>query len=262
MASRINVCDWSLDCDSNPPAPPRFAIGTHNMERVPHPATEVAGPSAEDVAQLVHDLKSPLGAIALESELLNHLVTDRRGEVDRTVVRIKCNLAFIERVLSELLDLCTLDAGSFELQRMPTELRVLVERVLDRVATRERERVHLEIAGPMTLVIDPLRIERVVDNLLANALKYAPSGSGIVIRVFRRTTSCRVCVIDGGPGVSPDEATFIFDKYARTSRAQAMPGSGLGLYISKRIVEAHGGRIGVESVPGIGSSFYFELPDC
>jgi signal transduction histidine kinase len=101
-----------------------------------------------------------------------------------------------------------------------------------------------------------MRIERVLSNLVANALKHgAPAPVTVRLEVVRRFA--RISVIDGGPGMTAEHAREMFERYRHGSQSQ---GYGLGLYISRHIVEAHGGRIGVASAPGRGSRFYFELP--
>src|SRR5437867_2071874 len=99
-------------------------------------------------------------------------------------------------------------------------------------------------ADPVTASIDDLKIERVVANLLQNALKYTPGGSSIVVQLGATSHVVRVSVDDVGPGMTPTEIGFIFDKFRRASTAGGHDGWGLGLYVSKRIVLAHGGRIG------------------
>jgi signal transduction histidine kinase len=107
---------------------------------------------------------------------------------------------------------------------------------------------------------DELRIERVVANLVQNALKYSPASCPVVVRVdLARDRAC-VVVRDYGQGLAVEEQGLVFEKYRRATTARDHEGSGLGLYVSKRIVEAHGGEIGVSSQPGKGSSFYFTLP--
>jgi signal transduction histidine kinase len=216
----------------------------------------------DDVAQIVHDLKSPLTTIALEAELLEHkLSVGDHIDVHHSMARITRNAWFLERMVQDLLDLCSVEAGHLELHPAPTELRTLLEDVIERVTTtRDRRRVFLRADEPLTIEIDDLRIERVVANFLQNALKYAPQHTGIVVRLDHLPHRACVSVIDAGPGLTADDALHVFDKYTRTASARAHEGTGLGLYVSKRIVEAHGGSIGVESVQGAGSRFFFELP--
>jgi PAS domain S-box-containing protein len=214
------------------------------------------------VAEIVHDFKNPLATIALEMCLLDDKLGDGgRADLRGAVGRVTHNVEFLDRMVQDMLDSCAIAAGELALQRSPTELRTLLEQVIDRViATRDRGRVFLEAPAMMMLSIDRLRIERVIANLLQNALKYAPRVSGIVVRLEPAPGLARISVIDSGPGLAPDEVIYIFDKYRRTATARTREGSGLGLYVSKQIIEAHGGHIAVDSVIGIGSRFFFELP--
>jgi PAS domain S-box-containing protein len=224
--------------------------------------TTVAGLREEEVAQIVHDLKSPLSTIALEAQLLDDkLVRGNPSDMRGTLARITHNVEFLDRMVHDLLDLCSLNVGRLELHRKPTELRTLLEQIIDRVvATRDRGRVFLQAAKPLTTLVDEMRIERVVANLLQNALKYAPQTSNIFVRLAVVDQAVRISVSDAGPGIPPTEIGFVFDKFRRASTAGDKEGSGLGLYVSKKIIEAHGGRIDVTSVRGAGTQFFFELP--
>lgn len=212
-----------------------------------------------EVVQIVHDLKNPLATIALEMCLLEDKLVQQ--DLRNAVARVTQNVAYLDRLVQDLLDASSMEADRFEVQRRPTELRSLIESVIDRsTATRDRARVFLQAPRAVSLVLDELRIERVVANLLHNALKYAPSPSEVVVRLDVLQEVVRVSVMDGGPGLRPEETTLVFDKYRRATSSHGHNGNGLGLYVSKRIVEAHGGRIGVDSIQGVGSSFFFELP--
>jgi signal transduction histidine kinase len=251
---------------------PRFARGTRELDTVAvglrkaeaarnMEAASARGLREEDVAQIVHDLKTPLATIALETSMLDDRLargeaTDMRPAIDR----ITRNVIYLDRVVHELLDLCAVDANHLALDRVATELRTLLEDVIARcVPTQDRARVVLEADCPVTLVIDELRIERVIANLLSNALKYAPRASEIIVRLAVGPDVVTVSVIDSGAGVASDQTNYIFEKYHRIAGSRC-EGTGLGLYISKKIVEAHGGRIGVHSIHGAGARFYFELP--
>lgn len=221
-----------------------------------------AGLRQDDVAQIVHDLKNPLSTIALELyQLDGKPAHDHSPQTRAALARITRNVEFIDRMVHDLLDLCSAEAGRLELRRRPTELRALLEQIIDRVVpTRDRLRVSLRAAEPMTTSVDDLRIERVVANLLQNALTYAPRVTGIVVALAAVNDAIRVSVTDAGPGMTASEVGSVFDKFRRGSTAGSHEGSGLGLYVSKKIVEAHGGRIDVTSVQGAGSQFFFELP--
>jgi K+-sensing histidine kinase KdpD len=252
--------DMELDVAANrDEAPPRWAMGTGDLERISIDDVH-DGLRAEEVAQLVHDLKSPLATIALESELLGCRVS-QLDPLNGAVQRILLNVGFIDRMVLDLLDLCVMDSGQLQLHLAPTELRELVQHVVDRmVPTGDRHRVFVHASTSAVLELDSLRIERVLANLLQNAFKYAPKVSGVIVRLDVVGDRARVSVIDAGPGISLADQAVIFDKHRRSASASAYDGFGLGLYVSKRIVEAHHGRIGVESVHGTGSMFFFELP--
>lgn len=232
----------------------RVARGTGSFRRLD--LTDQDG-----VAQIVHDLKSPLSTIALEVAVLEATLGPELAAATAHVLqRITRNVEFMDRLIHDLLDLSAIDAGRFELQRKATDLRELVIGVLDRcVPTRERERLIVHADTPLELAVDDLRIERVIANLVHNALKYAPPATGVVVRLDRRRDDACLSVIDAGPGLTAAEASTVFEKHRRGSAALG-DGAGLGLYVSKRIVEAHGGRIGVDSQPGLGSRFFVELP--
>jgi signal transduction histidine kinase len=252
---------------------PRPRFGRRRLERVdasarvddpPEVPPDLDPTAAWDdrLGQIVHDLTNPLNTIALETHLLDSkLATGDDAEIRGAAARISRNVFFLERLVRDLLDSCSTDAARFELRRTPTELRGLILRLVERVvSTRDSGRVWVDASSPLTLSIDELRIERVVANLLQNALKYTPPPGLIAIRLEVADHHARISVLDAGPGMTVAEAAYVFDKYRRAPSGAAHEGSGLGLYVSKQIVEAHGGTIGVSSVEGAGSCFHVELP--
>jgi signal transduction histidine kinase len=215
-----------------------------------------------DVAEIVHDLKSPLYAITMETVLLDDKLMrgDQRGG-RRSLDRINSNVLYLDRLVHDLLDVCALATGNLELVRETTDLRTMLEEVLDRVVPeRHRERVLIDADEPVQMSIDPLRIERVVANLVDNAIKYAPPPSHIVVRLRSTPAGAMISVIDAGPGLEAVDLSRLFEPYRRGRTSRGCTGSGLGLFVSKKIVELHGGTIGVESVVGLGTRFFFELP--
>jgi signal transduction histidine kinase len=144
--------------------------------------------------------------------------------------------------------------------REPTDLQRLLAAVVDRVVpSRDRARVCIEAHASALVLVDVPRIERVVANLLQNALKYA-AGTPVVVRLETRESRARVSIIDSGPGLHDDDIASLFAKHRRGRQAGKRDGSGLGLYVSRKIVEAHGGRIAADSPEGRGAHFFFELP--
>ena len=242
-----------------------LAVGTVEMDKLS--PEELDAPTVRDgmreseVVQIVHDLKNPLSTVGLEMCLLSEKLADAPADVVAAIARVMQNVVYLDRMVQDILDLAAFDAGHLQLVRRPIEIREFLEHVIERsVATRDRSRVYFDASSPIIISIDDLRIERVVANLLQNALKYAPRGTGVVVRLEASARSGCISVIDAGPGLTSREATRVFDKYRRGRRARAVEGNGLGLYVARRIVEAHGGRIGVESVRNVGSRFFFDLP--
>ena len=214
------------------------------------------------LAQLAHDLKGPLSRVALETQVLESQLDDGdHVEMVHGIHRMLRNIDYLDRMVHDLIDSCALDGNRFTLHRKPTELCELLESVaLQLAASTDRGRIVMDVRERVIVDIDALRIERVVANLLENALTYSLHGSLVVVRMEVAHGRVRVSVRDSGPGISTDEIGRIFDQYRRGLGTQAREGYGLGLFVSKQIVEAHGGLIGVRSAPGDGSEFYFELP--
>lgn len=231
-----------------------LAMGTGEMYRV--------NPEDLDMDVLVHDLRGPISAIAIEMcLLLESSRTTHQDALEQPLLRVLNNVEFVERMLQDLLDACALDAGQFEMHVGPTNVRTLVHSVVSRVVTTpDRHRVNVEANETRIVLIDALRIERVLANLIQNAIKYSPPRTPITVRVEVLPDLTRVSVIDAGPGIRPSDTETIFEKYKRGPGARAHDGNGLGLYVSRQIIEAHGGRLEVRNVETGGSCFFFELP--
>lgn len=218
----------------------------------------------EYVGLISHDLRTPLQTLSLRLELLLRQLRARELATETaTAENLQRSVQRMGGMIDELLEGTRLESGRVELDRAPVELRRLLAEVLERdVPPSERERFRLECpAAPRPVLADAARLTRVVVNLLTNALKYSPPGSPVEVRLVDEDARVRVTVRDQGPGLRPEEAERLFQKYYRTrSTARKSEGLGLGLYISRLIVEAHGGRIWVESTPGQGAAFSFSLP--
>jgi signal transduction histidine kinase len=246
--------------DAETPTTPRLALGTREI--TPREASdERLAMRDEDVAAIGHDLRAPLAVIALEVTMLADKLPQLSKGARHALDRINRNPTYLHNLLQDLLDLSAIDAARFEVSPERIELCGLVADVIDRmVASRDRPRVSVCMTGLVFLSADGRRIERVLANLVQNALKYTPGSSQITVAVEVKDGRARVSVIDTGPGLPPDEASRVFDKFRRSRTTNHREGAGLGLYVSRKIVEAHGGRIGVDTVFGRGSRFWFELP--
>ncbi len=218
------------------------------------------------VATVSHDLRAPLAAIAgYTDSLLRDDSWDRATQ--REFLEIIANSAdTLTRLVDNLLDAATLEAGALRLEPEP----VRVERIVARVVAQRRpltptHDLHVEVAPGLPLAhADPLRVEQILTNLVDNAIKYSPDGGPVTVRVARDDGDAAlvIAVSDRGVGLTAEQAARVFERFYRAADALhgAPRGIGLGLYLCKRLVEAQGGRIGVESAPGRGSTFRFTLP--
>lgn len=233
---------------------PHLAEGTRDFAR----AITRVGTDSERVGLIVHDLKTPLSIIMLETQLLAERLAGHGPMVQLGLQRIAQNAAYIDRLIADLLDLASAEADQLALQlhRERVDLAALVRQAVDRaVSSGERGRVQVAAPAPVHVHADRNRLERVISNLIGNALKY--SRDEVTVTVAGRGRCARVTVIDRGPGLTTEQASTIFDRYQRATRGRG--GHGLGLYISRMIIDAHAGLIGVTTTPGAGSQFFFEL---
>jgi len=168
----------------------------------------------------------------------------------------------LTHLLSQLLDVSRLQAGKLELERSRADLRSLVEEVLARV--RQTTTDHsIELHAPDETIgeIDPLRIEQVVTNLLDSAVKYSPNGGRIEVELSRLSNgTLHLAVRDWGMGIPGEHRPHIFDRFHQVPGKHRTSGMGLGLYISRQIIELHGGEIQAELLPDGGTRFVVTLP--
>jgi signal transduction histidine kinase len=217
----------------------------------------------EFVSTISHELRNPLTYLISGSELLQtgSLPADQQREVLRQITRAAETMS---RIVEDLLDLSRLGTGRFRLERAPVALEGLISRVVHSIeAGAPRHRFRMLIAHDLPPALaDPVRIEQVLLNLLTNAVRYSPAGGIITVLARPSAGDVEVCVRDQGIGIPADKLERIFEKFYRLESPQVrgVRGSGLGLAICKELVEAHGGRIWVESQEGVGSTFYFTLP--
>jgi signal transduction histidine kinase len=208
------------------------------------------------LAMVSHDLRSPLTVIRASAQLLQ-----RRGEYREATVETILEYADrMARLIDDLADLVRLDQGHLPLQREPLDL-VALARQCAAAAEKQSSRHVVRIEAPDTAICgawDRVRLGQVVENLLGNALKHGAEQGEVEVRVEEREGEALLSVRDSGPGIDPEHVPHLFDRFYRAS--DRSPGLGLGLYISRILVEAHGGRIWVESQPGQGSTFTIALP--
>ncbi len=216
------------------------------------------------VATVAHEFRTPLTSLQMAIHLCAEQVvgplTDKQAEL-LFAAREDCGR--LQGMVEELLDLSRIQAGRVELHREPMELESLVKKSLEThagVAAQRQVSLRAEVLPDSGSVdVDPERLQLVFANLLGNAIRHSPEGAAVVVRGAIADGAARFEVVDEGPGIAKEYQQAIFEKFFR------VPGSptgsaGLGLFIAKELVQAHGGAIGVTSEPGTGSTFWFTLP--
>lgn len=218
-------------------------------------------------SMLVHDLRGPLTVIKGYAELLAHFqATAAEDKPKRYVRSIQESCDRMLRLIGEILDLSKLEAGKLTLEPKPVDPVAVAKNVAERFGPAVAKRqIALEVKpavlrGPVHC--DPDRLDQILMNLIGNAVKFTPDGGRITVEIADLDEEVEVAVIDTGPGIPPEELPLLFEKFSQTSSARttSQPGTGLGLLICRHLVEAHGGRIWVESEPGRGARFVFRLP--
>lgn len=218
----------------------------------------------ELIGDIAHELRTPLTSIGGYMEGLIDGVIQEDAQTYQTIYR---EVNRLRRLVDDLQELSRAEAGAYELDRKPVQLRVLVDTLLSRLSMQFKEKgVALETVIPENLppvLVDEDRIGQVLLNIVGNALQYTPPGGTVTISAAESQGQIQVRVIDSGAGISPEHLPHIFTRFYRVdkSRSRSVGGSGIGLTIAKHLVELHGGRIWVESAGlGQGTKFAFTLP--
>ncbi len=220
----------------------------------------------EDLLRAVsHDLRSPLTAIQGQAQRLE-LGLERGAPPDRlqpSATAIGTAARRMDTMIQDLVDSARAEARELQMNLAAVDLREFVPAYLARQAdVLQVQRIKVDLPGDLPPVCaDPDRLERILTNLLSNALTYSAPGTEVALSAVQRDGEVITSVSDRGPGIPPEQMEHLFERYYRTpagrERREAV---GLGLYITRRLVEAHGGRIWVESEVGVGSTFSFSLP--
>lgn len=219
----------------------------------------------EFVSTLSHELRTPLTSIKAYAATLLRQDVDFDQETQREFLAIiEGEADRLARLIRDLLDTSRAESGRLQLRTSDVDISSLLESVLEKMKTQAGSH-HLRLEplnGPIPVRADPDRIEQVITNLLDNALKYSPAGTTITLSVRIADREVVVGVSDQGIGIPEEHQPHVFEKFHRVQdeRSRHVQGTGLGLYLCRKIVEAHGGRIWLESKPGQGSTFLFSLP--
>ncbi|MFC2095343.1 ATP-binding protein, partial [Candidatus Bipolaricaulota bacterium] len=214
------------------------------------------------IADISHELRTPITAVRTTLEGLRDGVMQPTQE---TLTALHDKILLVTRLVQDLHQLALADTGRLSIQPSPISIARILETILETIGVQlEDEDIHLERAIEASLPsveADAHRIEQVLLNLLANAIRHTPEGGRILVRAKQVEAEIQVAVCDSGPGLSETDLSHVFDRFYRADAARSSEtGTGLGLSITKALVEAHGGRIWAENLPEGGACFAFTLP--
>lgn len=220
---------------------------------------------------IVHELRAPLTAIKDSSELMLE-VFNGNGAMDKDqqekllVIIDKQSKNLLEQI-NQILDAAKIESGKFTINKIPSDIGQVIQDAVETFAPQAQKRQILltpDIVTPIPKIeIDPVRINQVLTNLISNSIKFTPPGGKITISAKTEGEFMVVSVKDTGKGIPEDEQADLFSKYYQTKSAPSQvskKGTGLGLFITKGIVEAHGGNVGIISKPNEGTNIFFKLP--
>ena len=212
-----------------------------------------------------HDLRTPLHGILMYSYFLLEQPEKLDADQIELITVIRNQSQYMEKLVNDLLDVATIESGKLQLDLQPVDIVKLARGNLTRnrqLASRKNITLDLEADPVPAALLDPSKMEQILDNLITNAVKFSPPGSRINVRLKNDGNGFLLSVQDDGPGIPAAEIGDLFKPFHRTSvkSTGGEKSTGLGLVIVKRIVTGHGGRIWVESQSGQGSTFYVTIP--
>jgi signal transduction histidine kinase len=218
------------------------------------------------VAWVGHDLRTPLASIRVIVEALADGVVQDAATVQRYLQTAQRDIRSLSQLIDDLFEMAQLDAGGLPLERRPNSISDLISDTLESFSA-QAGRLGVRLEGSCAPGVDPVWIDaqqigRVLANLVGNALRHTPASGTVSVQASTTAEGVQVEVANTGEGISADDLPHVFEQFYRgeKSRSRATGGAGLGLAIAKGVIEAHGGRIWVESRPGQGVRFYFALP--
>ncbi|MBI2955607.1 MAG: PAS domain S-box protein [Chloroflexi bacterium] len=214
------------------------------------------------ISVVAHELRSPITVLIGYVQVLRRWTALEPESRDKMLETVEQQARKLNRLIADLLDFSRILAGRFAIEREATDLTTVARQVIqEQQAIATRHRLILKAPdGSVEGLWDRQRVAQAITNLVSNATKYSPEGSEVLVMVCRTDGEASVSVSDRGSGIAHEDIPLLFQPYSRLYRERRAAGVGLGLYITKGIVEAHGGRTWVESELGKGSTFHFTLP--
>lgn len=214
---------------------------------------------------IAHDLRQPIGFIAMAADFLPTLHADDVSAKERDFTqRIRSAANMLARMVDDLLDMSLLEADRLKLERKSMSARLVISDTLNRLAhVVSHERLHVVVEpGLAPVLVDPMRVGQVLGNLVSNAVKYGDKDAEIVVAAHKHDREVEIEVMNHGAGIAPADLKHIFNRFARskTTKKSGVAGLGLGLYIANGVIKAHGGRMWAESTPGKTTTFHMTLP--
>lgn len=217
----------------------------------------------EDIIGFVaHELRNPLANIVLCNEMMTQLIKDNQSnQIGEYLQRSKNNVMRLNKMIGELYDVTKFNSGKFQLEKSEFDFEEMVEEALDTLEVLHPDySIIVEGESPEPVYGDRYRLIQVVTNFLSNGIKYSNNNTKVFIHLQQENGWVTVSVKDEGLGIPSRQLPFIFARFFRSEKTRNLEGMGLGLYLCNRIIEAHNGKIWVESEEGKGSSFYFSIP--
>ncbi|MHB1162352.1 MAG: PAS domain-containing sensor histidine kinase [Chloroflexota bacterium] len=216
----------------------------------------------EDLIRTIsHDLRTPLTVVLGRAQMIQR-APEEAELVRRGSHSIVTGARQMTLVIEQLVDMARLGVGQMKLNRIAIDMRAFALELKEWLSgAMEAERIRVEISQELPAILaDPVLLERILMNLLSNALKYSPAKTEVLVQGWSADREVVTSVSDRGIGIAPEELAHLFERFRGTAAARKGEGGGASLHITRKLVEAHGGRIWAESELGKGSSFYFTLP--
>ncbi len=261
------VANGDFDCKLDLASPPEIKDLADDFDLMCDKLKETDKMKSEFFSLMAHELRTPLASIKEGTNLLLEGIGEDLKENQKMVLSIMAEESnHLIDLVNSLLDLSKLEAGMMELKMEPSDLRPLIKRAvsgMEPLAMAKNVSIQVEMPQNLPSVkMDGDRVLQALRNLTGNAVKFTPEGGRIAISARKVQEGIAVSIADSGPGIPKEDLTAIFDKFKQTTITsyRKLKGTGLGLAIVKRIINAHGGRVWVESEAGQGSTFIFLLP--